>query len=226
MKRKLISSIAVMFIFIVFATTIVSAKNKPSNNHSSEYARFGITKKSNAYFYKNKRIRILFDEKADHSFEYSFIDIDGTIDIRLLRNKAGNISKLKRIPKKKANKILKDMTGFTPKHPAVKTGNRKEKEYIDIERCTLKDIPTKIKKTIKKRCTENKWYIIKSSNRTYVYSNKIPKDFAFQIIGTNLDIHDIGKKKDGPVLLSIGKDFNFTLTYHSQPIKSTIIKVK
>ena len=211
MKRKLISSIAVMFIFIVFTTTIVSAKNKPSNNHSSEYARFGITKKSNAYFYKNKRIRILFDEKADHSFEYSFIDIDGTIDIRLLRNKAGNISKLKR---------------FTPKHPAVKTGNRKEKEYIDIERCTLKDIPTKIKKTIKKRCTENKWYIIKSSNRTYVYSNKIPKDFAFQIIGTNLDIHDIGKKKDGPVLLSIGKDFNFTLTYHSQPIKSTIIKVK
>ena len=219
MKRKLISSIAVMFIFIVFTTTIVSAKNKPSNNHSSEYARFGITKKSNAYFYKNKRIRILFDEKADHSFEYSFVDIDGTIDIRLLRNKAGNISKLKRIPKKKANQILKDMTGFTPKHPAVKTGNRKEKEYIDIERCT-------IKKTIKKRCTENKWYIIKSSNRTYVYSNKIPKDFAFQIIGTNLDIHDIGKKKDGPVLLSIGKDFNFTLTYHSQPIKSTIIKVK
>jgi len=116
------------------------------------------------------------------------------------------------------------MTGFTPKHPAVKTGNRKEKEYI--ERCTLKDIPTKIKKTIKKRCTENKWYIIKSSNKTYVYFNKIPKDFAFQIIGTNLDIHDIGKKKDGPVLLSIGKDFNFTLTYHSQPIKSTIIKVK
>lgn len=226
MKRKLISSIAVMFIFIVFTTTIVSAKNKPSNNHSSEYARFGITKKSNAYFYKNKRIRILFDEKADHSFEYSFIDINGTIDIRLLRNKAGNISKLKRIPKKKANKILKDMTGFAPKHPAVKTGNRKEKEYIDIERCTLKDIPAKIKKAIKKRCTENKWYIIKSSNRTYVYFNKIPKDFAFQIIGTNLDIHDIGKKKDGTVLLSIGNDFNFTLTYHFQPVKSTVIKVK
>jgi len=206
---------------------IASAKSKPSINHISEYAQFGITKKNNGYFYKNKRIRIFFDERADHSFEYSFVDIDGTIDIRLLRNKTGKISKLKRIPKKKANKILKDMLGSVPKPSAVKTKTQKEKEYTDIERCQLKDVPVGIKKIIKKRCIKNKWYIIKSSNRNYVYFKKAPKDFAFQIIGKNLDIHDIGKKKkDGSVLLSIGKNFNFTLTYNSKPVKPNVISFK
>lgn len=205
----------------------VSAKSKPSNNHITEYAKFGIMKKNNVFFYKNKRIRILFDERADHSFEYSFVDIDGTIDIRLLRNKTGKISKLKQIPKKKANKILKDMLGSVPKPSAVKTKIQKEKEYTDIERCQLKDVPVGIKKIIKKKCIKNKWYIIKSSNRNYVYFKKVPKDFAFQIIGKNLDIHDIGeKKKDVSVLLSIGKNFNFTLTYNSKPVKSSVISFK
>lgn len=228
-KRKTIFSLVAIFIFIFMVSMpmIASAKSKPSSNHISEYAQFGITKKNNGYFYKNKRIRIFFDERADHSFEYSFVDIDGTIDVRLLRNKTGNISKLKRIPKKKANKILKDMIGYVPKHPAVNTKTQKKREYTDIERCQLKDVPVGIKKVIKKRCTKNKWYIIKSSDRNYVYLKKVPKDFAFQIVDKNLDIHDIGKKeKNGSVLLSIGRDFNFTLTYNSKPVKSIVIKAK
>lgn len=229
MRRKTTFSIATIFIFLFMVSmpVAVSAKSNPSTNHISEYAQFGITKKNNGYFYKNKRIRIFFDKRADHSFEYSSVDIDGTIDIRLLRNKTGNISKLKRIPKKKANKILKDMFGYVPKYPAVNTKAQKKKEYTDIERCQLKDIPVGIKKVIKKRCIKNKWYIIKSSNRNYIYLKKVLKDFAFQIVGKNLDIHDIGKKrKSGSVLLSIGRDFNFTLTYNSKPVKSIVIKAK
>lgn len=229
MKRKTIFSIVTIFIFIFMVSMPIaaSAKGTPSSKHVSEYAQLGIIKKDDAFFYKNKRIRIFFDERADRSFEYSFVDIDGTIDIRLLRNKAGNISRLIRIPKKKANKILKDMLGFVPKHPTENTKPHKKKEYTDIERCQLKDVPVGIKKVIKKRCTKNKWYIIKSSNRDYVYLKKVPKDFAFQIIGKNLNIHDIGKKKkNGSVLLSIGRNFNFTLTYNSKPVKTIIIKAK
>ncbi|MEY8391553.1 hypothetical protein AALA98_09300 [Lachnospiraceae bacterium 45-W7] len=228
MRRKTNFSIAIIFIFLFMLSMpmVASAKNKPSINHISEYAQFGITKKNNRYFYKNKRIRIFFDERADHSFEYSFVDIDGTVDVRLLRNKTGNISKLKRIPKKKANKILKDMFGYVPKHPAVNTKTQKKREYTDIERCQLKDVPATIKKVIKKRCIKNKWYIIKTLNRNYIFK-KVTKDFAFQIVDKNLDIRDIGKKrKTGPVLLSIGRDFNFTLTYNSKPVKSIVIKVK
>ena len=110
MKRKTIFSIVTIFIFIFMVSMPIaaSAKGTTSSKHVSEYDQLGIIKKDDAFFYKNKRIRIFFDERADRSFEYSFVDIDGTIDIRLLRNKAGNISRLIRIPKKKANKILKE----------------------------------------------------------------------------------------------------------------------
>ena len=39
-----------------------SAKGTPSSKHVSEYAQLGIIKKDDAFFYKNKRIRIFFDE--------------------------------------------------------------------------------------------------------------------------------------------------------------------
>lgn len=35
-----------------------SAKGTPSSKHVSEYAQLGIIKKDDAFFYKNKRIRI------------------------------------------------------------------------------------------------------------------------------------------------------------------------
>ncbi len=83
-----------------------------------------------------------------------------------------------------------------------------------------------IKKVIKERCTKNQWYRIKSLNRNYIFK-KVPKDFAFQIVGKNLDIYDIGKEeKNSFVLLSIGRDFHFTLTYNSKPVKSIVIKSK
>lgn len=37
-----------------------SAKGTPSSKHVSEYAQLGIIKKDDAFFYKNKRIRIFF----------------------------------------------------------------------------------------------------------------------------------------------------------------------
>lgn len=228
LKRKTFFMISVTFILLFmnfYTPTSALAKDKLTTDHTSEYASFGIIKKNNAYFYKNKRIRIFFDEKKNHSFEYSFVDIKGTINIRLLRNKAGSISRLKIIPKKKANKILKDMIGSVSEKSAAHTKKQKKTEYTSIRRCQPDNVPVGIKKAINKKCTKNKWYIIKSSNRKYVYLKKVPKDFAYQIVGNNINIHDIGKrKKGGTVLLSVGRDFNFILTYNSKPVKYTVVK--
>lgn len=227
-KRKTFFSILLTLIlaFMLSIPSTAFAKNQSSTDHTSEYADFGITKKDNSFFYKNKRIRIFFDERKDHSFEYSFVDINGTVDVRLLRNNAGNICKLKIISKRKAKKILKDTIGFVPNQPSVNTKQQKKTEYTDIKRCQLTDIPTNIKKVIAKKCTKNKWYTIQSSNKKYIYFKKAPKNFAYQITGRKIQISDIGKKKKGRiVLLSVGSDFNFTLTYNSKPVNLTVLNL-
>ncbi len=238
-KSKSILLLAVMCVLMVTANMQmhVSAAKKDAD-HTAEYARFGITVKGSAYYYDGARIRIFHDMKADNLFENSFVDLKGTVDVRLIRGKSGAIKKLELIPKAEADEILEDLFGYVPsrkKETVSKnqkqslsqkkagTKTKKNGEYTNIKRCELGDVPADVQTAIKKQCTGNGWYVIKTGNKKYVYYNNLPRDYAFNISGNNLNVRDMGRHTGIYVLLSLGNDFNFTLSYNGKSVVFTTI---
>ena len=71
-----------------------------------QYKKYGITEKNNTFYYKNKRIRIFIDIRADQSFIRFSYDKKGTVNIKITRNKKGKISNVKSLSKKEADKYL------------------------------------------------------------------------------------------------------------------------
>lgn len=206
----------------------VSASSKKNVNHKAEYKRFDITIKGGIYFYDGDRIRIFHDMKADRSFENSFVDMKGTVDVRLIRGKRGNIKTLELIPKNEADEILKDLYGYDPSNELSlmqKTDkkSKKNREYTNIKRLELDDIPDNVQTIIKKQCTDKIWYVIQTNNKKYVYYNNLPRDYAFSISGNNLNVRDIGRHTGIYVLLSLGNDLSFKLSYNANPIIFTTI---
>ncbi len=236
-KSKSILLLAFMCVLMVTANmqVHVSAAKKHAD-HTAEYARFGITVTGSAYYYNDERIRIFHDMKADNSFENSFVDLKGTVDIRLIRGKRGAVKTLELIPKAEADEILEDLFGYVPsrKKKTVgksqkqslrqkKAGTKRNGEYTNIKRCELGDVPSDIQTIIKKQCNGNSWYVIKTDNKNYVFYNNLPRDYAFNISGKNLNVRDMGRHTGIYVLLSLGNDFNFTLSYNAKPVTFTVI---
>lgn len=98
-----------IYVIILFAIFLPYATNAKEGHYNSEYKEYNITIKNKIYYYNGKRIRIFQDMRSDKSFVKSFVDSKGTIDIRILRDDNNKIKKVKRISKKKADKILKDL---------------------------------------------------------------------------------------------------------------------
>lgn len=71
-----------------------------------QYKKYGIVEKNNTFYYKNKRIRIFVDIRADQSFVIFNYDKKGTVNIKVTRNKKGKISNVKSLSKKDADKYL------------------------------------------------------------------------------------------------------------------------
>lgn len=249
MKKKvpLIILLCCVFLFGIATIPVYSAEAKTSLtvSHTDEYAKWGITVVRKNYNYNGTRIRIFQDLKADNSFEKSFIDVKGTVDIRLLRNDKGVITKLQPINKEEADEILEDFfendeddedvlnidsaTSFvnTDKEASEQTAEKKNKdnkvgELTDMKRCKVSEVPSNIQKAIS-NCTGKGFYVIEGNDRQYIYYNQLTKDYAFQSEGTTLKIFDIGSKKGIYVLISLPKDVSFTLSYNSNQINYTTI---
>ncbi len=212
----------------------LAAKNV---DRSAEYASFGITANGKAHYYKDSRIRIFQDMKADRSFEYSFIDRKGTVDIRLLRGKSGAVNALELIPKAQANEILKDLFGNVPSNQktgkekaagkAKKTVTKAKKplEYTDVLRCDRENLPSGLQGILENKCKDRRWYVIRTADRQYVYFNNLPRDYAFHISGKKLYVRDMGRHTGVCVLLSLGKDVDFSLYYNDRKVRFTSIDV-
>lgn len=80
-----------------------------TDEQENEYAKWNITIKNGVYYYKDKRIRILMDTRKDHSFQNFSYDKRGKVDIKVVRNSNNNITKVKYLSKKKAQRILDDL---------------------------------------------------------------------------------------------------------------------
>lgn len=233
-KSKSILLLIVMCVLMVTANMQMNVSAAKKNaDHTAEYAKFGIIVKGSAYYYDGTRIRIFHDMKADSSFENSFVDLKGTVDVRLIRGKRGAIKTLELIPKAEANEILEDLFGYVPsrkretvsknqkqslRRKKAGTKTKKNGEYTNIKRCEMGDVPADVQTAIKKQCTGNSWYVIKTDNKQYVYFNNLPRDYAFNISGKNLNVRDMGRHTGIYVLLYLGNDFNFTLSYNGKSV--------
>lgn len=214
MKFLWVLLLACIIMFAAIPAQAMATPNKIPTDYTDEYAKWGVIKQDNIFYYEGTRIRIFHDMKSDNSFQNSAVDIEGTVDIRLLRNVKGEIKELEFIPTAEANEIFEDLFGYIP--PIV---DKPEIEYTNIERCELQNVPTNIQNAITSQCTDSKWYIMKTSNRQYLYYKNPPRDFAYQIEGENLNIRDIGKPKNIYVLLSVGVDFDFKLFYNQNLVE-------
>lgn len=74
----------------------------------AEYVLWNIKQTNGIYYYKDLRIRIFLDMRADNSFRKAFTDKAGTIDIRLIRDQNGNITKLELIGKEEAETLMNE----------------------------------------------------------------------------------------------------------------------
>ena len=90
-----------------------------------EYAKWGIQIKDGVYYYNNDRVRIFMDMRAEGSFEKSFVDDNGKVDVRLIRNVSGSITQFELIEDKEAQKILDDLNGS----PSVTYSNVEMRRY-------------------------------------------------------------------------------------------------
>jgi len=65
---------------------------KTENQYSTEYAQHGITVTDGIYYYHGERVRIFMDLRMNGSFENFIFDNEGSIDLRVLRDKNNSIT--------------------------------------------------------------------------------------------------------------------------------------
>lgn len=247
METKSISKFVVALLsvclFVVMCVyghgTYAGASVGDKKSHKAEYKKFDITVKRNAYYYKGDRIRIFHDRRADCSFVNCFVDRKGTVDVRLTRGESGDIETLELIPGAEAKEILEDLFGYVPTRKKQIAGKNQKQRFkqetagkktgkyksdMGIKRCELDDVPANVQATIKKQCTGKSWYVIETSNKKYVYYNNLPRDYAFNISGKKLSVRDIGRHTGIYVLLSLGKDVQFELSYNAKAVAFTTIQ--
>lgn len=73
-----------------------------------EYNENNIIAIKNAYYYQNASVRLLVDVRSDGSFENFNYNVNGTVDLRLLRDKNNEIIRVEYLSAKEAAEIIRD----------------------------------------------------------------------------------------------------------------------
>lgn len=200
---------------------LLLSQNKAENDTEAAetYQKLGITAKNGAYFYKDKRIRIFMDIRADYSFVNFNYDRKGTIDVKLSRKEDLSVSGVEYLTKAEAEEILQDMKELEEAKPEPKMGATKPE--LAIERLVEKDLPDKVQKTIEK-CRAETWYMIEHDGYQYIYYQGLPNDYAFEpaFHEKKADIKIVDMKRSGrySVLLAVKKNVKLTIHYHDREI--------
>lgn len=74
----------------------------------AEYKEHGITVKGKSYYYKGKLVEIFMDIRKDSSFYTLDINPKGTVNVKVTRDAAGKIKKVRRMGKAEAKELLGD----------------------------------------------------------------------------------------------------------------------
>lgn len=224
-SMAVILSVATIFAPSAYAAYVAENTDKQSEcqnadiSPDSDYTQWGIEIKEvfsdyngmqigeTAYYYKNERIRIFMDTRADGSFEKFFVDDKGTVDICFVRNSNGLITLMEPIDKKTADTILS--------------------EFDTLSRLSKDELSNNVLSALND-CTGSDWYLIKGTGTNYIYYNGLQYNFSYQFNPdkTIVNIIDFGKESGNYVLLAIPDELQLTFTYDSKPIIFTQVVIK
>lgn len=85
------------------------SQQKGNKKKKNEYAKWKIKKIDGNYYYKQKEVRLFVDDTGKKTVTNKFFyNKNGTVDIKIIRNKKGRIKRIKYISKKRAKQIIKN----------------------------------------------------------------------------------------------------------------------
>ena len=210
---------------------------KTENQYSTEYAQHGITVTDGIYYYHGERVRIFMDLRMNGSFENFIFDNEGSIDLRVLRDKNNSITNVEYLTESEADELLYDMDEYSPDNqlevPLEKEDSLdnsdvplKDQNIGRSVRVTKEELSEELRDIISS-CDTETWYVVKSAGYQYIYFGGLPYNYAFQPeiytdrnSGT-VNVFDMGTTTGNYVLLEIQQNVSLTINYNGTQISYT-----
>ena len=210
---------------------------KTENQYSTEYAQHGITVTDGIYYYHGERVRIFMDLRMNGSFENFIFDNEGSIDLRVLRDKNNSITNVEYLTESEADELLYDMDEYSPDNqlevPLEKEDSLdnsdvplKDQNIGRSVRVTKEELSEELRDIISS-CDTETWYVIKSDGYQYIYFGGLPYNYTFQPeiytdrnSGT-VNVFDMGTTTGNYVLLEIQQNVSLTINYNGTQISYT-----
>ena len=210
---------------------------KTENQYSTEYAQHGITVTDGIYYYHGERVRIFMDLRMNGSFENFIFDNEGSIDLRVLRDKNNSITNVEYLTESEADELLYDMDEYSPNNqleiPLEKEDSfdnsdvpLKDQNIGRSARVTKEELSEELRDIISS-CDTETWYVIKSAGYQYIYFGGLPYNYTFQPeiytdrnSGT-VNVFDMGTTTGNYVLLEIQQNVSLTINYNGTQISYT-----
>ena len=210
---------------------------KTENQYSTEYAQHGITVTDGIYYYHGERVRIFMDLRMNGSFENFIFDNEGSIDLRVLRDKNNSITNVEYLTESEADELLYDMDEYSPDNqlevPLEKEDSLdnsdvplKDQNIGRSVRVTKEELSEELRDIISS-CDTETWYVIKSAGYQYIYFGGLPYNYTFQPeiytdrnSGT-VNVFDMGTTTGNYVLLEIQQNVSLTINYNGTQISYT-----
>ena len=210
---------------------------KTENQYSTEYAQHGITVTDGIYYYHGERVRIFMDLRMNGSFENFIFDNEGSIDLRVLRDKNNSITNVEYLTESEADELLYYMDEYSPDNqlevPLEKEDSLdnsdvplKDQNIGRSARVTKEELSEELRDIISS-CDTETWYVIKSAGYQYIYFGGLPYNYTFQPeiytdrnSGT-VNVFDMGTTTGNYVLLEIQQNVSLTINYNGTQISYT-----
>ncbi len=214
---------------------------KTEKQYSTEYAQHGITVTDGIYYYQGERVRIFMDLRMNGSFENFIFDNEGSIDLRVSRDKNNSITNIEYLTESEADELLYDMDEYSPNNqleiPLEKEDSfdsfdnnsnvpLKEQNMGRSVRITKEELSQELRDIINS-CDTETWYVIENAGYQYIYFGGLPYNYSFQPeiytdrnSGT-INIFDMGTTTGNYVLLEIQQNVSLTINYNGTQISYT-----
>lgn len=191
-----------------------------------EYRAHGITRQGEAFYYQGQMVKILLDIRQDSSFVTLEQNPEGAVDIRISRDKSGEIEKVRYLTQAEAEELfgaeeemdLEDEpyhdreTDLQDWKDETNAGDLAEK--VGVSRLQTQELPESAAKAIQD-CAAGTWYVIYDGGQQYIYFKGFHWEYAYEPVrqtqGWQLRIERI-RKKDGDLLLRLSDEAPVTVT--------------
>ena len=175
------------------------------------------------------------------SFENFIFDNEGSIDLRVSRDKNNSITNIEYLTESEADELLYDMDEYSPNNqleiPLEKEDSfdsfdnnsdvpLKEQNMGRSVRITKEELSQELRDIINS-CDTETWYVIENAGYQYIYFGGLPYNYSFQPeiytdrnSGT-INIFDMGTTTGNYVLLEIQQNVSLTINYNGTQISYT-----